>query len=95
MLTLVDHFGANFVIYVMAIVEVGAVAWVYGLTNVCRDIEFMLGIKLGIYWKFCWGFFIPVGLTVILVYSFITSHELTHNGSAFPPSAISELFDLV
>lgn len=55
MLTLVDHFGANFVIYVMAIVEVAAVAWVYGLTNFCRDVEFMLGIKLGFYWKFCWG----------------------------------------
>jgi len=90
MLTLVDHFGSNFVIYVMAIVEVGAVAWIYGLTNVCRDIEFMLGIKLGFYWKFCWGFFIPVGLSVILIYSFIANQELKHNGISFPMSAISK-----
>lgn len=38
MLTLVDYFGANFVIYVMAIVEVAAVSWVYGLNNVCQVI---------------------------------------------------------
>ena len=33
MLELVDHFGANFVIYVMATLEVMAIAWVYGLEN--------------------------------------------------------------
>ncbi|CAL8123743.1 unnamed protein product [Orchesella dallaii] len=88
MLTLVDYFGANFVIYVMAIVEVAAVSWVYGLNNICKDIEFMLGIKLGFYWKFCWGFFIPVGLIVILVYSLVTATELTHNGVNYPPAAI-------
>ena len=33
MLTLVDYFGANFVIYVMATLEVIGVAWVYGLNN--------------------------------------------------------------
>lgn len=89
MLTLVDYFGANFVIYVMAIVEVAGVSWVYGLQNVCRDIEFMLGIKLSFYWKFCWGFFIPIGLLVILIYSLVTSAELTNNGVGFPPIAIS------
>ncbi|ODN04548.1 Sodium-dependent nutrient amino acid transporter 1, partial [Orchesella cincta] len=88
MLTLADYFGASFVIYVMAIVEVTAVSWVYGLNNLCRDIEFMLGIKLGFYWKFCWGFFIPVALIVILVYTLVTATELTHNGVNYPPVAI-------
>lgn len=91
MLTLVDYFGANFVVYVMAILEVVGVSWAYGLNNICRDIEFMLGIKLSIYWKFCWGFFIPVGLTVILAYSLITSDELTNNGVSYPPIAIGQL----
>lgn len=50
----------------------------------------MLGIKLGFYWKFCWGFFIPVGLIVILVYSLVTSSELTHGGVAYPHVAIGK-----
>jgi len=61
MLTLVDYFGANFVIYVMATLEVIGVAWCYGLNRFCRDIEFMLNIKIGFYWKFCWGFFCTCG----------------------------------
>ena len=32
------------------------------------DIKFMLNVSVGIYWKFCWVFFIPVSLTAILVY---------------------------
>ncbi|CAG7629218.1 unnamed protein product [Allacma fusca] len=88
MLELVDHFGANFVIYVMATIEVMGVAWVYGLNNFLRDIEFMLGIRIGFYWKFCWGFFVPVGLSVILFYALATDKRLTYNGWDYPDSAI-------
>jgi len=49
MIDLVDHFGANFVIYIMAMVEVGAIAWVYGLNNLLTDIEFMSGRRPGWY----------------------------------------------
>jgi len=89
MLTLVDKFGANFVIYVMATVEVAAIAWVYGLNNFISDIEFMLGIRVGWYWKFCWGFFVPVGLTVILFYSLATEGRLQHDKMDYPDAAIA------
>lgn len=55
MVDLVNEFGANFVIYVIAMLEVGAVSWVYGLSNFCNDIEFMLNRKVGWYWRVCWG----------------------------------------
>lgn len=42
-----------------------------GLKNFLRDVDFMLGIRLGIYWKFTWGIFIPLSLMGIFVYSFI------------------------
>ncbi|ODM93586.1 Sodium-dependent nutrient amino acid transporter 1 [Orchesella cincta] len=51
MLDLVDNYGASFIIYVMAMVECGAISYVYGLSNICDDIEFMLGRHVGIYWR--------------------------------------------
>ena len=42
-----------------------------GLKNFLRDVDFMLGIRLGIYWKFTWGLFIPISLMGIFIYSFI------------------------
>lgn len=112
MLELVDHFGANFVIYIMATIEVRstnileicciitctcnlfyfskvmAIAWVYGLTSFIRDIEFMLGVKIGWYWKFCWGFFVPCGLSGIFIYAMATETRLTYNGWGYPDSAV-------
>ncbi|CAG7718759.1 unnamed protein product, partial [Allacma fusca] len=88
MLDLVDHFGGNFVLYIMATLEVIAVAWVYGLNKFCKDMEFMLGIKLGWYWKICWGFAAPGGLTVMLVYILATEERKTLNGLAIPDWAI-------
>jgi solute carrier family 6 amino acid transporter-like protein 5/7/9/14 len=90
MLTLVDYFGANFVIYIMAMLEIIGVAWIYGLNNFCKDIEFMLDIKIGWYWRICWGFFIPVSLIGILIYALATSEPLEHKGEVFPDSAISK-----
>jgi solute carrier family 6 amino acid transporter-like protein 5/7/9/14 len=48
MLDLVDTFGAGFVIFVMALLELIGIAWVYGLSNVIRDIEFMLNKKISL-----------------------------------------------
>ena len=90
MLTLVDTFGSSFIIYMMVVLEVIAVSWVYGLSNISRDIEFMLKRPVGWYWKFCWGFFIPVLLSIILVYTFATWKSPKHNGVEFPDSAISK-----
>jgi len=75
----------------MFIFQIGALAWVYGLKNFIQDIEFMTGRKTGWYWKACWGFIIPVGLFVILVYALATSERLTHEDRPFPDSAISKL----
>jgi len=71
MLDLVDHFGAGFVIYIMATLEMIGICWFYGLSNVVRDIEFMLSMKLSVYWKFCWGFFIPIVLIVMFIYNLV------------------------
>lgn len=91
-LTLVDNYGGNFTIYVLATLECIGIAWFYGLNNITRDIEYMLNIRLNWYWKICWGIVVPVVLSVILVYSLATAEPLKHNGVTFPSSAIGKLF---
>ncbi len=58
-----------------------------GLNNFLRDVEFMLGFKLGIYWKFTWGFFIPFSLMGIFVYSL--SNFRTFDSGKYPESLIA------
>ena len=38
MLTLVDHFGGTFLVFALAIVEIIAIFWIYGLENICNDL---------------------------------------------------------
>jgi solute carrier family 6 amino acid transporter-like protein 5/7/9/14 len=48
------------------------------MTASYRDIKFMMNITPGIYWKFCWGFFIPLALIAILIYFFVTYKPITY-----------------
>lgn len=90
MIDLVDHYGAGFVIYVMATLECIGICYIYGLRNICDDIEFMLGRYVSIYWRACWGFIIPVGLTGILAYYLVTEPEFKSNNVAYPKEATSK-----
>ncbi|XP_046656086.1 sodium-dependent nutrient amino acid transporter 1-like isoform X1 [Daphnia pulicaria] len=85
-LDVVDFFGGGFIIFVIAVVEVTAICWIYGLKNFLRDTEFMLGIRLGIYWKFTWGFFIPFSLMGIFIYSLANFRTFVTDGYVYPAS---------
>ncbi|XP_058831890.1 sodium-dependent nutrient amino acid transporter 1-like isoform X2 [Topomyia yanbarensis] len=61
-LDLVDYYGVTFATLTLVILEVIAFCWIYGVNRICIDIQFMLGIKTGIFWKVCWGF-----LTLFLI----------------------------
>jgi len=68
-LELVDYYGGSLLILILALIEIIAIAWIYRVNNVVRDINFMLKMNLGIYWKICWGVFIPICLGTILSYA--------------------------
>lgn len=88
MLTVVDYFGGGFIIFVLAIVEVVAVNWIYGIKRIQYDIKYMLNVTVGIYWKFCWMLFIPISLMGILVYYIATYKPLLYEGREYPPEYI-------
>lgn len=83
LLDFLDFYGASFVALVLAVFEMFTFAWIYGVGRICRDIEFMLGIKTGLYWRICWGFITPVMLAAILFYHIATYKPFTFNGYVF------------
>ncbi|TDG44561.1 hypothetical protein AWZ03_009033 [Drosophila navojoa] len=77
-LNLLDFFGATFVALVLAIFELVAIGWVYGVKRVCRDAEFMLGIKTSIYYRICWAVITPLLMLSILVYMLVLYEPLKY-----------------
>ncbi|KAH8290262.1 hypothetical protein KR054_001489 [Drosophila jambulina] len=67
-LNLLDFFGATFVALVLAIFELVTIAWIYGVKRLCRDVQFMLGIKTSLYYRICWAVVTPLMMLTILIY---------------------------
>ncbi|KAK3912050.1 Sodium-dependent nutrient amino acid transporter 1 [Frankliniella fusca] len=88
-LTLVDYYSGTFPIFVLVAAEMVVVGWVYGLDNLCRDLELMLGRRPGLYWRLTWGLITPVTMIVILVYTICTARRLEHNGRPLPDEAVA------
>ncbi|XP_065367457.1 sodium-dependent nutrient amino acid transporter 1 isoform X1 [Calliphora vicina] len=83
-LTLVDYFGASMIALVLGIAELYALGWIYGVDRLCKDAEFMMGRKVGPYWRWCWAVVTPLIMTVILIYFLSTYTPLTYNGVQYP-----------
>lgn len=84
-------FNRRFIIYVMVVLETAGISYVYGLSNFCHDIEFMIGRKVGIYWKICWGLVLPLGLFGILLYYLITEPEYQSGNTPYPKVATGKM----
>lgn len=68
LINLLDFYGASFVALILAIIELLTVSWIYGVDRFCKDIEFMLERKTGLYWRICWKFITPAIMIGILIY---------------------------
>ncbi|CAH0701206.1 unnamed protein product [Spodoptera exigua] len=86
-LELVDYFGGTFLILFCAIAEIIGVFWIYGLENLCLDIEYMLGIKTSFYWRCCWGVIMPAMMIVVFIYALATSETLKFGEDYYYPTA--------
>lgn len=85
-ISLVDFYGASFVALVFAIIELLTVSWIYGTDRFCRDIEFMLGRKTGIYWRLCWKYFTPTIMISIFMYFVMTWKPITYHDLEYSTS---------
>ncbi|CAH0397886.1 unnamed protein product [Chilo suppressalis] len=85
-LEIVDYYGGTFMRLFAAIAETIGVFWIYGLENICLDIEFMLGIKTSIYWRVCWAIVTPVIMIAVFMYAIITTEALVFGDNYIYPS---------
>ncbi|CAL1682501.1 unnamed protein product [Lasius platythorax] len=86
-ITLVDYYGGTFVAIIVGVLEMITIFWMYGLSNFLNDMEFMLGKRLGIYWRSCWLLITPLLMIVILIYTCATYEPLMYDGVRFPDYA--------
>ncbi|KAM7342265.1 sodium-dependent nutrient amino acid transporter 1-like [Cochliomyia hominivorax] len=84
MFNYIDFYGVTFVAIVTGIFELITAAWIYGVKNICRDIQFMLKIKTSLYYRICWSIITPILMTAILVYMLVDYEPLEYNNVKFP-----------
>ncbi|CAH2261013.1 jg10791 [Pararge aegeria aegeria] len=75
-LEIVDHYGGTFMRLFSAIAETIAIFWIYGLENLCLDIQYMLGFKTSFFWRVCWAIVTPLLMTTVFFYAMITSERI-------------------
>lgn len=94
-MTFVDFFGASFVVICLAIAEILSFGWVYGVNRLCKDVEFMLGIKTGWYWRICWGVISPAIMISILCFKAVTLKPLKYHDYTYTESFYCKAYFLV
>ncbi|XP_058453847.1 sodium- and chloride-dependent glycine transporter 2 isoform X2 [Malaya genurostris] len=78
LLQLFDWYAASISVILVCIMEIVAVAWIYGVREFVRDIEFMIGKRIEYYWVVSWKYITPLILTV----------EISYNGVSYPRWAV-------
>jgi len=83
-LDLMDTYGASISVMVIAVAEMIAVMWGYGVNNFCKDLQSMLGFYPGLYFKVCWVIISPMLLMVILVAAIIDWTKPSYGSLPYP-----------
>jgi len=78
-LNLMDTYGAGFAVIWIALWEVVALMWIYGVCNFSKDISLMIGSQPNILTKICWAFVCPVALLVIFILSLVYWQTPSYN----------------
>ncbi|KAG4076274.1 hypothetical protein HA402_014823 [Bradysia odoriphaga] len=84
LLRFIDFYGVSFIAFLLGISQMITFGWIYGVNRIALDIEFMLGIKTGWYWRLCWAIITPALMTAIFVYNLIMFEPVTYKGHEYP-----------
>lgn len=88
--SIMDHYGADFALLFVGTCECIAVMWVYGVRNFLKDCTYMLGRppRPMFFWAFCWTFSAPFLIAALFIYRMIdyTPPEIS-KGVPFPEFA--------
>jgi len=84
---LIDTYAAGWGLLIVAVLEVCAVSYIYGINRFIEDIEMMIGKKhwtFWIYWRACWIVITPLLLTAILIWSLATFTPPSYGTFKYP-----------
>ncbi|TRY97398.1 hypothetical protein DNTS_032905, partial [Danionella cerebrum] len=87
-LALFDGFAGSIPLLVIALVEIIAVVYIYGIDRFNKDLEFMVGHKPNLFWQITWRFLSPITILVILLFFFITTVSKQLSYSIWDPNAV-------
>ena len=59
-----DSYGGGLGVICIAIFELIALHWIYGVNRFCNDLQYMLGFRPNIFWRACWVAVAPMLLAV-------------------------------
>jgi len=83
-LDLMDTYGAGMSVIIIAMCELIAIMWVYGVRNYCRDIKAMLGFSPSWYFKICWTVISPLALITVFVAGCVTWTRPSYGAVQYP-----------
>lgn len=69
---------------IMAAVEVVVVLWIYGSTNLCKDVHMATGKRPPTVFEWLWWTLTPVLVVVIMVFSIIGYSKITYGDYEYP-----------
>ncbi|KAF7281952.1 hypothetical protein GWI33_003974 [Rhynchophorus ferrugineus] len=84
MFHLFDTYSAGISLLCSALFEAIAVSWFYGLDRLTQDVEAMLGMKPGIYWRVCWKFISPSFIVCVVMFGLLYHQPLVYNDYFYP-----------
>lgn len=76
---LIDHYAASISIMYLAFFEIIAVAWVYGVRRISKNVESMTGRAPSFYFKFCWVIAAPLLIFAVWIFCLIDYEAPTYN----------------
>lgn len=77
LIQLLDWYSASISVILVCIVEVVAVAWIYGCDNFVRDVQFMIDRKVERCWRVLWKYVTPILLSVCISIDFLDNPRLS------------------
>lgn len=86
---ILDCFAGTYTAIIVGILELIAIAWVYGIENFMQDIDDMISVHRNLFpsrsfWYFMWRYLTPSFLFAILLFSFIDLPPLSYRNSVQP-----------
>ncbi|CAM2712471.1 unnamed protein product [Rotaria socialis] len=83
-----DKFSTGPALMLVVMMEAIAASWVYGINNIANDMRIHLGFEPNYFFRFTWKILCPFVVTLLMIFSLISSDELMYGNYLYPSWSI-------